>query len=342
MGLAICCPIIEKFCSSKNEPFSGSLIVMMSIRKPVDISAFLILVACSAIWGFQPMVLKYVADDMPAILQLSLRHIGSAMLLLAYLAWRGMPLMPSRSLWWVGLGVGMLFALEFACVGWAIHFTNASHLTVCIYTSPIFVAMGMHFHSRTERMSAQGWIGALMAFVGIAVAFLLPEWWHPTATNTHGLSSLLIGDLLGIAGGFFWAMTTLAVRYTGFSEASPEHTLLFQLLVGAVALLALALVQEDLTSITFTPRLIGALLFQAVIVSFASYLAWFWLLRHYLANSVSTYSFMTPVFGILFGVSLLGETVSPIAVVGISLVLVGIALVSIQRQRPENVPSSTA
>ena len=47
--------------------------------------------------------------------------------------------------------------------------------------------------------------------------------------------------------------------------------------------------------------------FQAVAVALTSYLAWFWLLRRYLASRLSILSFMTPLFGVSFGVLFLDE-----------------------------------
>lgn len=71
-----------------------------------------------------------------------------------------------------------------------------------------------------------------------------------------------------------------------------------------------------------------SLLFQGVVVCFASYLAWFWLLRRYAASQVSVFSFLTPLFGVSFGVLVLGERVDPAFGIGAALVLAGITVVS--------------
>jgi drug/metabolite transporter (DMT)-like permease len=69
-------------------------------------------------------------------------------------------------------------------------------------------------------------------------------------------------------------------------------------------------------------------LLQGVVVSFLSYLAWFWLLRRYLASNMAVFSFMTPLFGVTFGVLILDEPLSLNFVAGALLVLLGIVLVS--------------
>ena len=68
--------------------------------------------------------------------------------------------------------------------------------------------------------------------------------------------------------------------------------------------------------------------FQSVVVALSSYLAWFWLLRRYLASRLSILSFMTPLFGVSFGVLILNEPLDAGFVIGAVLVLSGITLVS--------------
>ena len=79
---------------------------------------------------------------------------------------------------------------------------------------------------------------------------------------------------------------------------------------------------------TPTPMVLASLAFQSVIVSFASFLLWFSLLRTYLASRLGVFSFMTPLFGIVLGAWLLDEKIEATFLAGASLVLAGIVLVS--------------
>ena len=73
---------------------------------------------------------------------------------------------------------------------------------------------------------------------------------------------------------------------------------------------------------------VASVLFQGVIVSSFSYFAWFWLMRRYLASQLAVLSFMTPLFGVLFGVLILDEPLTAGFLIGTALVLAGISLVS--------------
>ena len=76
-----------------------------------------------------------------------------------------------------------------------------------------------------------------------------------------------------------------------------------------------------------------SLAYQAVIVAFVSYLMWFWLLTRYIASRLSVFSFLTPLFGVTFGVLLLGDSFSLRFLMAAALVLIGIALVNAPARR---------
>jgi len=99
------------------------------------------------------------------------------------------------------------------------------------------------------------------------------------------------------------------VRRSALSEAPPAQTLQYQLVVGFVVLLALAVVTGQAGRVALTPLAWGSVLFQGVVISFASYLAWFWLLRRHLATRIAVL-FMTSLFAVTFGALLLGEPVT--------------------------------
>ena len=65
-----------------------------------------------------------------------------------------------------------------------------------------------------------------------------------------------------------------------------------------------------------------------MIVTFASYLLWFWLIRHYPATRLSSFTMLTPVFGLLLGALLLSEPVTTRLVIALAAVAAGITLVN--------------
>ena len=117
------------------------------------------------------------------------------------------------------------------------------------------------------------------------------------------------------------------VRCSRLAAAPATQTLLYQLVAAFVLLLGAALF-TDQAHFTPTPTLWASLLFHSVVVSFASFLLWFWLLRKYLASRLGVFSFMTPLFGMALGAWLLQEPIEARFLIGAVPVLMGIVLVS--------------
>ncbi|HEX5697677.1 MAG TPA: DMT family transporter, partial [Rhodoferax sp.] len=200
--------------------------------------------------------------------------------------------------------------------------TTASHMVVFLYTAPMFAALGLHWKLPAERLGRVQWLGIALAFGGLAFAFL------GRSTPAGAVpGSVLWGDFLGLLGGAGWAATTVVVRCSTLSKAPATQTLLYQLVGGFVILLAGAFMTGQ-ARVNPTPQVWASLVFHTLVVSFASFLVWFWLLRHYLASRLGVFSFLTPLFGIVFGAWLLSEPIEASFLLGAVPVLIGIVLVS--------------
>lgn len=292
-------------------------------RLPLDALATSGMLALCVCWGFQQIAIKLVASDIAPIMQIGLRSAFAA-LVLAVVVWRAEGLRALRDGTALpGLVVGLLFAGEFLFVAQGLLYTTASHMSVFLYTAPIFAALGLHWLLPEERMQPLQWLGVAIAFGGIAVAFL----GKPGQSSQAGAPNMLLGDAMGLAAGLLWGATTVAIRKTSLSEAAPSKTLFYQMGVAAVGLLAYA-AATDQGAIRYTQAAVLSVAFQSVVVALSSYLAWFWLLRRYLASRLSILSFMTPLFGVSFGVLILDEPLDSGFVIGAVLVLSGITLVS--------------
>jgi drug/metabolite transporter (DMT)-like permease len=226
---------------------------------------------------------------------------------------------------------GVLFASEFVCIFVGLTLTSASRMAVFLYTAPCFTALGLHWFVAGERMRRMQWAGILVAFAGMALAFADGFTRAHVATSVANQGSTLAGvtgDALGVLGGISWAATTVVVRGTRLAQTSASKTLFYQLAVSAVVLLALAVGLGQAKVDTVTPIAMISLGYQAVVVAFVSYLIWFWLLTRYIASRLSVFSFLTPLFGVTFGVLLLGESFSVRFLLAALMVLTGIALVN--------------
>ncbi|MDL2283550.1 DMT family transporter [Oxalobacter sp. OttesenSCG-928-P03] len=295
----------------------------MTHIKPIDGRATGLMTVICIIWGMQQVAMKSVADVMSPLMQISIRSGLAALMIWLLMRYRGERIVLSEGTWKPGLVAGGLFALEFLLAGEGLRHTTASHMGVFLYTAPIFAALGLQWRLREERLQRLQWAGIVLAFAGVAITFTGRA--SPDAAQLS--MDMLWGDFLGLLAGAAWGATTVVIRTTSLARASTTQTILYQL-VGAFVLLSAATLCLGQQAFISTPLLWGSLFYQIVIVSFFSYLLWFWLLHEYLASRLGVLSFMTPLFSIIFGVWLLDEPLESTFLTGAFFVLVGIALVN--------------
>jgi drug/metabolite transporter (DMT)-like permease len=279
------------------------------------------------LWALSHVAVKIANSGISPAFQSGLRSLGALACLVIWARLRGVSLLAPEGTLAVGIAAGAMFAAEFALIFWALAFTDVARGIIILYTTPFFVALGAHYFVPGEQMHRMQFIGLLCAFAGVAIAFsdglTLPD------------NRALIGDSMMLGAAALWGATTVLVKASKLSRIDPANTLAYQLAVSGVVLTPFALLLGERGFFDPTPLVVGSLVFQIVVIAFASYLGWFALIRLYPASTLSTFTFLTPLFSLVLGAALLGERVSVALVTALMLVATGIWLVN----RPRAVPT---
>jgi drug/metabolite transporter (DMT)-like permease len=253
-------------------------------------------------------------------MQLTIRSIIASVCVWVWMMFKGIqPFQSDRTLM-PGMIAGLLFFAEFVLLYSALEYTNTSRAITFLYLAPFIVALVLPIFIPAERLN---WIqssGLLIAFGGLAFAF--------QDGFSSGAAHFLLGDIAVIGAATAWAFTTIVVRTTALGQIQPERTLFFQLFFSSIALVALCFAYGVPLPDTLSVKAMASLFLQSVIIAAASYLFWFWLLRHYLATKVSAFSFLTPMFGLLFGFFLAGDPINSSLVAAFISIALGIYLVN--------------
>ena len=289
-------------------------------KQVLDVAAMVILVVLCASWGLAQVAIKVANQGVSPILQAAIRSTAASVLVWIWMALRREPiLVRDGTLWW-GVAAGVLFAGEFILVYWGLEYTNASRSVVFLYTSPFVVALGAQIFIPGECLRKTQVLGLLSAFAGIVVAF----------GESMGLPTyrMMIGDGMLIGGAVLWGATTVLIKAGPLARIPASRTLLYQLAVSALVL-SLGVVAKGESGISsMTPVIAASLVYQSVWVAFITYLVWFWLIRHYPAARLASFTFLTPLFGVLAGAVLLHEAVTKALLVAAVLVCAGVYLVN--------------
>lgn len=296
---------------------------MSAERQALDATAFSVMVLLTALWGCQQVAIKLTAPDVSLVMQAGIRSIIATLLLLAWARLRAIRLFGADGTLGAGVLAGVLFAGEFVFIYAGLAHTAASRMVVFIYLAPIFTAIGLQVFVPGERLGPLQWVGAALAFGGVALAFA--DGFAAAGGGTW------LGDLFGVIAALLWGATTVLIRATGLARVTATKTLLYQLAVSALVLPLASLALGERGVVAVTPLAIASLAYQGAIVAFASYLAWFWLLTRYLAGRLAVFSFLTPLFGVLAGVLVLGEALT--SSFALAALLVGAGIVLVNRAR---------
>ncbi|MCA1784375.1 MAG: DMT family transporter [Desulfobacteraceae bacterium] len=295
----------------QNVPNNGTL----------SLSAGLLLLLVCAIWGGNAVSIKFSNQGIPPLMAATIRSVAAGFLVLMLAKYKGQTILFPKGSRFHALMIGFLFGLDFLFLYWSVSFTTASRATIFLYSHPFWVAIGAHFALQQDRLRPGKVSGLILAFIGLWIVFrihspLLPE-------------NNWIGDMMGLAAAVFWGATTLYIKRISQDVTLNHYQTLFAQLMFAIPVLFLGslLFEHDYT-IHLSAVVLWAMAYQIVVVAFFSYTLWFWMIHNFAVSGLTAFTFLAPLFGVVFGAVILHEPVSMTVWFGLALVCTGIYLVN--------------
>jgi len=288
--------------------------------RPLDALATTLIVGLCLTWGFNQVAIKIAMHDIPPLTQSAVRSVVAALLVGLYARLRGIALFKRDGTLLPGIAAGALVALEFLMIYLALIWTTATRAVLFMYLAPFLVVIGSRWFIPADHFYPSQWLGLLMSFVGIVLAFGLPT---PAADPRQ-----MLGDLMVVGGALAWAATTLVIKTSALNRVSAEKTMLYQLVVSAPLLTAGAIVFGEHIDTMPSALAIGAVAYQAIWVVSVTYVIWFALIVRYSASRLSAFTFLTPLFGVAAGHLVLAEPLTAPFALAVAFVALGLVLVN--------------
>ena len=289
----------------------------MERKSSMDAFGAVALTAFALHLAFNQVVIKVTAGGFSPVFAAGLRSAGAVFVLLLWMYLRGVSFRMPREAWPWAIVSGLLFSFEFMCLYNALDVSTVSRSSVIFYSMPLWLALASVVFLPDEGLTKRKAFGLALAFGGVVVAL----------AERGGGQISWTGDILALCSALSWAGIVLVVRVTPLAHVPPEQQLISQVAISAPILLVLAPL--------FGPMLrdvqaihIWGMAFQIVAVASLGFLAWFWLMKRYPANSVASFSFISPVAAVVLGWVLLGEEIAPSIWVALVLVAAGITLIN--------------
>ena len=271
-------------------------------------------------WGFNQVSVKLAIHDIPPLIQSSVRSVLAAFIVGAWTQARGIKLFKHDGTLTAGVLAGVLFGVEFLLIYRGLVWTTATRAALFIYLAPFFVVIGSRWLIPSDHFHPSQWLGLVLSFIGIVVAFGLPT---PASDSRQ-----MLGDVMMVGAALAWAATTLVIKVSALNRVSAEKTMLYQLVVSAPLLGAAALVFGEHVDAVPSALALGALAYQTVWVVSITFVIWFALIVRYSATRLSAFTFLTPLFGVAAGHLVLNEPLTPAFMLAVALVAAGLLLVN--------------
>lgn len=198
---------------------------------------------------------------------------------------------------------------------------GAGRTVLLAYTMPFWVVLLAWFALR-ERPSARQWLCLGLAALGLVC--VLEPW--------HGLGGLR-STALALAGGLSWAISVvLAKRLFARGTVGPLQLTAWQMLLGTLALVALALLVPE-RPVEWAPGYVAALAYNAVLPSGIAWALWLFIVQRLPTQVAGMTSLAVPVTGVLLAWAILGERPDAAEAAGIALIATALLTLNLAPRR---------
>jgi len=297
----------------------------------IPLTGVLVLVFLCFLWGANVVSIKVSNQSIPPLLAATTRSVVASFLLWLYARAVNQSVILPRGMGKHAVALGLRFGGQFLCLYWGLSFTDASRAVIFLYTQPLVTALMAHFILPDDRLDLAKTVGVCLAFVGLALVF-------GSRSQTLG-ERYWVGDLMVLGTGLLWAATNIYIKRFIRNTAVTHFQTLFAQLFFSIPVLALdAVALEWGREFSPEPIAIAAVVYQSVIVAFISYLVWFRMMHQYPVSRLASFTFLTPLFGMILSGLFLRESLTLFLWMGLGLVAAGIYLVN----RPANSESRNA
>ncbi len=297
----------------------------MERRQTVTIA--LALVATYLIWGSTYYAMRVAIHGYPPLLMASLRFGLAGVLMVGFLKLRGSP-WPSRAEWGGAAVTGLLMpAIGNGAVAVAEQWVASSLAAVLIAAMPLFAALFAGVFGRWP--TRWEWVGLALGTTG--VLFL----------NLEGdLRASPLGAALLLLAPASWALGSVLVSKLPHPKGAMSSGA--QMLCGSMFLGVASLIHRDRFPASPGMEATLAVAYLVVFGSIVAYSAYGYLLRTVRPTLATSYAYVNPVVALSIGMLLGGERVGVPGLIGMGLIVGGVAVLSFFRAAAPSKSSAKA
>ncbi|WP_343594880.1 DMT family transporter [Acinetobacter sp.] len=275
------------------------------------------------IWGSLWGLVKHSLQIYPPFLFISMRLILAAITLMFVQRIMKKSIMPQHGEWLHLMMLSVLVCFGFyATQTFAMQFVDSGLSAVLVFTMPIFIGILAHYFLN-EHLNRQKIFGLILGTLGL-ISILWPQLHH------LGFNVSLIGQVLLIGSGLFWAMSTIYIKKY-FASYDKIKLTIWQFLMGGTVMLLCTLPFEPVNlNVWLNPSNDLVLFYIAVIGTGFAFALWNWIVSQ-VDTFVASISIMCiPILSLFFGALIWHEPLTINIIIGATFICLGILMSSLK------------
>ncbi len=290
---------------------------------------YALLLLLAMLWGSSYMFVKIGVETIPPFTLIALRVGIAAIMLVGIVVWRRerLPADPSTLLQLLLQAFLNTFG-AWTIVAWGQQYVESSLASVLNSTSPLFVFFITFFFTRHESTNTLRLIGAGLGIAGVVLI---------VGTDAlKGLGHQVGAQLAILFAAFMYGCA--AIYGKRFSHLSPTVIAATVMVLATCAMIPLSIVFDRPWTLAPSAKSIMAAVALGVLCTGVALMLYFRLLRTLGSMGVASQGYLRVGVGVLLGVFILGETITPVIAAGIAAAVTGVVLINMparQKRSPE-------
>jgi drug/metabolite transporter (DMT)-like permease len=275
------------------------------------------------VWGSTFLAIRVGVREVPPFLLAGMRFFAAGLVLYAWMRIQGTP-SPTRHEW---LGASFLavliFVIDYGLLFWSEKRVPSGIAAVMMATIPVFIAIAEILLLRTQRLTPRLAIALLVGIGGVAVLVSHSSSFGDGPIDAVGAMALLVASMS-------FSLASVLTRKLTLPESKVMSSGA-QMLAGGILLTLTAAALGEFKEFDVRAVSTGAWLALAYLIvagSIIAFTAYVWLIHHESPTKVGTYAYVNPVVAVLLGYFLGGEPLGARTLVGTSLVLVSVIVIT--------------
>jgi drug/metabolite transporter (DMT)-like permease len=286
-----------------------------------------LLIVLATLWGASYTFIKIGVETIPPVTLIAGRTLIAALLLLALMHWRGLVL-PSDAVTWRRFLIQACLnsAIPFTLIAWGERWVDAGLATVLNSTAPIFTFLLTAVVTQHELVTVRKLVGVASGIVGVCLI-----------VGVEALSGLgqqhsqqLLASVAIVAATICYAGA--AIYGKSFKELHPILPAAGSLICGAAILIPASLVIDQPWTLMPSQASVLALIGLSVFSTALALVIYFRLVRTLGSVGVTSQAYLRVPIGVAISVTLLGETLTLTAWIGLACVVIGVAAMTISNR----------